>query len=599
MRLASQFNQSHKNKSRYFQVFFLFLRISKFVEIIVYMVRIFFVILVVSTSVYAFCQNPLTKNKAYFIEYETLSHGAVEANDNPVLVIADTDNSTSIITTVNDYLSKSKFPFEAKYVNNAEPELWNVFFKNRENAWYAVDTSAFKNYTFELLADTKTIVGHQCKLAKTIVNSNTIEIWYTNELNAKGSPYFLGQNLGLVLEIVRNGNYTIRAKKVEKKKVNFPDYLKQTEFKEVDKLSLNDQIWKSKFVIIPIFNKQLIHFSEEFTPSQDVLRFANGTVVVKKIQFPKMSDTDRVFVELVEKSNGDAYDRTGSVFLIPTDSKQSYFDGLQNGIKSLPVYTNGNGKEYQGIVATENYNPPIELMRFFTPFGVHHFNDRVTLKGKVWQDSVMYRQDISDFENLLNGREVYIGVFIGNYDKGGHEISMSITLHKDDESKPNPMKIIPLFNSVNLMEMAGQEYATLFDSEEGLLVTFEIEEELKNARLRYTTTGHGGWENGDEFLKKKNTIFLNDQVIFDLIPWREDCGSYRLYNPVSGNFSNGLSSSDYSRSNWCPGTLTNPYIIELGDLKPGKHKVQVKIPQGEPEGSSFSAWNVSGVVVGE
>ena len=176
---------------------------------------------------------------------------------------------------------------------------------------------------------------------------------------------------------------------------------------------------------------------------------------------------------------------------------------------------------------------------------------------------------------------------------------MDITVHNDEDLNHLLKKVIPLFNTLNVMEMAGQEYSTLFDSEKGLEVEFELTQDLKNAQLRYITTGHGGWGNGDEFVQRKNTILLDDKVIFDLIPWREDCGSYRLYNPVSGNFSNGLSSSDYSRSNWCPGTVTNPFLIDLGDLKAGKHKIKVLIPQGKPEGSSFSAWNVSGVLVGD
>ncbi|WP_317196414.1 peptide-N-glycosidase F-related protein [Chryseobacterium sp. RR2-3-20] len=112
------------------------------------------------------------------------------------------------------------------------------------------------------------------------------------------------------------------------------------------------------------------------------------------------------------------------------------------------------------------------------------------------------------------------------------------------------------------------------------------------------TTGHGGWENGDEFIPKINSIYLDGKLSFSFTPWRTDCGSYRLYNPASGNFPDGLSSSDLSRSNWCPGTITNPEFISLGNLKAGKHTIQVKIPQGKPEGTSFSAWNVSGVLLG-
>ena len=138
-----------------------------------------------------------------------------------------------------------------------------------------------------------------------------------------------------------------------------------------------------------------------------------------------------------------------------------------------------------------------------------------------------------------------------------------------------------------------------FNNEKGLEVSFTLDHPIKNIKLRYINTGHGGWENGDEFVPKKNTIYLNGKETFGFTPWRQDCGSYRLSNPASGNFGNGLSSSDYSRSNWCPGTVTNPIFIDLGDLPAGNHTLKVSIPQGLPEGGSFSAWNVSGVLQGE
>lgn len=237
-------------------------------------------------------------------------------------------------------------------------------------------------------------------------------------------------------------------------------------------------------------------------------------------------------------------------------------------------------------------------MRFFTPFGIKQYN-HINLKGKDWHNKVSYRQDISELQPELSSKELYVGVFIGNYDQGGHKVNLEITIHNERTQSPKNLFSLPLFNTTNVMEMSGQNYATMFDSENGLNVTFNLDQSLKNAKLRYITTGHGGWANGDEFLPKKNTILLNGNEVFSFTPWRQDCGSYRLYNPASGNFENGLSSSDYSRSNWCPGTLTNPILIDLGDLEKGTHTIVVKIPQGAPEGNSFSAWNVSGILLGE
>lgn len=530
------------------------------------------------------------------IVYMVSYNGNTDENQNPIWVFADKNNA--LITTRDHFSEKGNYPFEMTFVNHNDKTFNQIAYLNSQESVSMFDENSLQKQEFEFLNETKKILGYNCKKAKTIINSNTIELWYTDELNYKAAPTILGQQLGVVLEMVRNNNYVITATEVKKTKILLPNFILKSNPEILEKMDYQDKIWKSRFTTIPIFDKQQIHFSEEFTPKENVLRFANGTVAVKKVKIPEIGNSDKVFIDLVEKSNGDAYDRTGSVFLIPTDKKQSFLDGLQNGAKTLPVYKNGNGKEYQGVVSTQNFSPLVELMRFFTPFGVPHFNDRLTLKGKVWQDSVIYRQDISDYAEMINGKEVYIGTFIGNYDKGGHEISMNLTVHKEESSKPNPSKIISLFNTTNVMEMAGQEYATMFDVEEGLFVEFELKEKLNNAQLKYITTGHGGWENGDEFVPKKNTILLNEKIIFDLIPWREDCGSYRLYNPVSGNFSNGLSSSDYSRSNWCPATVTNPYIVELGNLEAGKHKIQVKIPQGKPEGGSFSAWNVSGVLIG-
>jgi hypothetical protein len=71
-----------------------------------------------------------------------------------------------------------------------------------------------------------------------------------------------------------------------------------------------------------------------------------------------------------------------------------------------------------------------------------------------------------------------------------------------------------------------------------------------------------------------------------------------MLNPSSGNFSDGISSSDLSRSNWCPGTTTNPVYIPL-HVKPGKHVIKIAIPLGKREGTSFSAWNISGCLIGE
>jgi len=556
------------------------------------MKRIFLLVCLIFCAFLQAQKNP----KAIKVTYQKASNGKLLENQDPVVIYSD-ENKT-IISTEKKLAGKEDFPVEQSYIERKNKNYIQVVQLSSARKIITADSLALGKQTFEISQETKTILGYKCQKAKTIINSNTIELWFTNDLKIKGAPTVLGQDLGLVLEVVRNNNYVISAVKVEKIKaipssILFPD-LKE----KIDLLTYNDLLWKSRFTTITIFKDEVINFSEASKSNDSILRFANGTVILRKIKFPEIKAGSNIFVDLKEQSNGDAYDRTGSVFIIPVKEKLSFFNGLMNGSQTLPIYENGNGKQYQGVIKTENYLPLLELMRFFTPFGIKQYNT-IQSKDRTWQESVPYRQDISELRSSLSGQEIYVGTFIGNYDKGGHKINLNITIHDEENQIPKNTFLLPLFNTTNVMEMAKQEYATMFNNDKGIEVSFTLEKDIKKARLRYITTGHGGWENGDEFIPKKNTIFLDEKEAFSFVPWRTDCGSYRLFNPASGNFENGLSSSDYSRSNWCPGTVTNPIFIDLGDLKAGKHTIQVKIPQGENEGGSFSSWNVSGVLIGD
>ncbi|QQQ27857.1 GLPGLI family protein [Chryseobacterium indoltheticum] len=537
----------------------------------------------------------LSFSQTYEIQYESSYNGKVQPNQNSVLVWVNENENFILNTKIKE--QKSDYPFEISKIEKPSNIIVSYAFLKQNEAISTSDKESIAKQEFELTAQTKKILGYNCKKAVTKINSNTIEVWYTNDLKIKGGPSSLGQNLGLVLQIERNGNSATTAVSLKKIKITGIDKIINKTIPTTDLLSYKDLLWKSRFTTLKVFENEIINFSDQSKSDEKVKRFANGTIILKKIKFPKIAKGDNIFVELKQQSNGDAYDRTGTVFFIPEEKSQTFFDGLEKGAKTLPLYENGNGKQYYGVVSNQNYQPAVELMRFFTSFGINKFN-HIELKDKTWQTISPFRQDITELKPSLSEKELWIGTFIGNYDKGGHKVSLDITIHNSEQIVNKNNKAIPLFNTTNIMEMAGQDYATMFNNDKGLFVEFNLEKDLKNAQLRYITTGHGGWENGDEFIPKANSIYLDGKIAFSFTPWRTECGSYRLFNPASGNFANGLSSSDLSRSNWCPGTVTNPVFISLGDLKAGKHTIQVKIPQGEPEGTSFSAWNISGVLLG-
>lgn len=542
------------------------------------------------------------------ITYATYFNGA-EVHDEGHIVI-ECVGAITCIRTEDAEASLPQAPTETRTIDYAGRNVYQTAaFGDGSRCTVVTDFTSLP--ACDSTADRTTILGYECRRARAVVRSNQIDVWYTTRAGLQGSPS--GQFVipgAAILRIVRNGNYEILAKEIESTWTPPAGWRDEP---RGDLVALPEYRWRTAeaFVTtIPVFDHEAIRFVPESCDttslaapldSTRVLRFASGTVIVRRVELPAVSDDYAVFAELTHRSRGDAYDRTGSVFVIPTDRARSFLDALRAGVQVLPATPGREGRVYQGIAATREYVPPIELMRFITPFGVGHYNREVTVRGLTWADSVLYKQDVTEILPVLRGR-VWIGAFIGNYDAGGHEVSLRLRFYPGNRrpaaEAPRRRWTLPLFDTVNRMEMAGQEYGRIFEHDT-LRVAFEIPDGLARCRLRYITTGHGGWENGDEFVPKVNRILVDGRLVGAVTPWRTDCATYRASNPASGNFWNGLSSSDFSRSGWCPGAAVSPDIVPLDDLAPGRHEIQVVIPAGAPEGGSFSAWNVSGMLLGE
>jgi len=543
-----------------------------------------------------FAQHALT--------YQSYAKGVTE-QDTTTINVLENDKCLKI-STAEKKLSNPipGFAESVTYVDYAQDSVFTLV-EFSDAKYYSSYSLGDNDVVFSEEGNEK-LMGYDCKKYKTSINSNTIEVWMTESLGFEATPMpGLGYLRGVMVRCMRNGSYITDLKEVKDQKFALIDLIPKYmgEHKSARELS---QLRKDKLVIrIPVFEDEQIHFAdyESFTneiPFDTTLHFSHGTLIAKRMNLPILPEHYQIFAEIHQRSNGDAYDRTASVFVIPTEKALSFKDGLQQGIEALPKFVGRDGREYQGIKAEKDYLPPVELVRFFTSFGAGHFNNRVQIDGLEWTEENYYKQEISELRDRLCG-DVLIGAFIGNYDKGGHKISLDLLAYPNDNKwndKPLKQHSVPLFNTCNVLEMSGQNYGRLFATDT-LEVEFEIPKDAKNVQLRYISTGHGGWDGGDEFNPKENAIFIDGVKACTHTPWRCDCATFREQNPVSGNFWNGLSSSDYSRSGWCPGTATNPIWFDLSGLKSGKHTLRVAIPQGKDEGESFSHWMVSGVLIYE
>ena len=543
----------------------------------------------------------LTANAQYRLLYESFTVGGNgDTSHTETLVF---DNCLKISSA--DPTEENPIPGIAQHITyidyNRDTVFYQLFYSKEEQYYTGYSLKNDNQYTLE---KTEKVNGYNCKKYTSTLFSNKMEIWVTEDLKCRATASASFGNLpGVLVQLTRNGNTTTRLSSVKKSKNTDP--LIPTNLGQYTERRALNNLEKEKLVItIPVFQDAQICFNpkiekSKIIPFDTTLPYSNGTIILKRINLKQFPSHYQLFAELTEQSNGDAYDRTGSIFVIPA-SKISFFNALIDSVGVLPTFTDKNGGKYQGIRLEKDFTPLVELVRFFTPFGVHHYNQYRSLNDKDWEDFAYYKQDVSDLRQYLQG-DVYIGAFIGNYDAGGHKISLDIKAYPESNEWSGDINkeywTLPLFNTCNVMEMSGQNYGTLFETD-SLTVTFTIPERLTSLRLRYISTGHGGWDSGDEFVPKENVILIDGQPRFRHTPWRSDCGTFRAFNPASGNFWNGMSSSDYSRSGWCPGTATQPVYFDLTDLPPGKHTITIAIPQGQREGTYFSAWNVSGVLIG-
>jgi len=375
---------------------------------------------------------------------------------------------------------------------------------------------------------------------------------------------------------------------------------------------------------VELFPKSHVYFSPDDNKtnlSDTIIKIDAGRILLRKISLPKYNKNVRVNIEAELTSAGDPWDKTGSLFLLPKSSDLNF---LTENDKFTDLFSSKKDIDFfPGIVSEKGYKPAVEILRFMTPFGVGYYSEdpKLQLRKPVyipkWENKVVWEDDVTQLLSELEG-EVWVGVFIDVWTKEGYNFSAKLN-YKESDAPVDPYretKVIPL---VNTNRYIGPE--KLYDgfNRKDISVNFEIPSGYSSANLFYITTGHGGHSGGDEFVKKVNIVSVDDSVLYNEVPWRDDCASFRRFNPHSGvwtekriartgNLKTGdtaekeieefIASSDYSRSNWCPGSQVEPIVLPLNNLKEGKHTLKISIPkaQQQKEGE-MNHWNVSAYIV--
>ena len=154
---------------------------------------------------------------------------------------------------------------------------------------------------------------------------------------------------------------------------------------------------------LKVFEEQKIRFDSGLINNENEITrtIGSGRVVLKKIEFPVTGNFHRANAIITLKSIGDPWDKSGSFFILP----EADLDNL-NEVTSL------------------------ELLRFITPFGVGHFNNKENIQKLKpsyiprWEDDITWEEDISHLLPVLKD-QVWVGLYIDTWSNQGWSVDVS------------------------------------------------------------------------------------------------------------------------------------------------------------------------------
>lgn len=226
-------------------------------------------------------------------------------------------------------------------------------------------------------------------------------------------------------------------------------------------------------------------------------------------------------------------------------------------------------------------DPAIEVVHAATPFG----------------GPLHIEQDVSDIVNALKGSTRTFEAYISTYSDASGKVSgsnggwnVSMRLELDSSSPPsNVIAVVPIFRGA--ITEGATDHAFPFLLPPG----------TKSARIEYVTSGHGLGTVSDaaciggaeEFCKRTHSITIDDGPSAPKSAWRDDCDelctmtaggpggrSYCAENPCGAP-----QSVRAPRANWCPGSVTKPWVFEQ-PLGPGAHTLTVRVDEiAAPKGA--------------
>lgn len=216
--------------------------------------------------------------------------------------------------------------------------------------------------------------------------------------------------------------------------------------------------------------------------------------------------------------------------------------------------------------------PGLELVRAITPFGgPMHVERDLTAIANAQPGTHHVRAQIDTYADGA-------GLVTGS--NAGWTVSLRIELVRGP-AEHHPLAVIPLF------------YGDL-SSADPVTVSFTVPEGTRRGVLEYRTTGHGQGKGdffdckgpAEEFCSRRHTIELDGELLKSFIPWRSCASACTLvtdhadvgFDYCAENPCAAIDSARAPRANWCPGSESEPLVLEAAGLAtPGAHDVSWQV----------------------
>lgn len=293
-----------------------------------------------------------------------------------------------------------------------------------------------------------------------------------------------------------------------------------------------------------------------------------GVVRLENSRYAKKLDTSEIAnmqntLSLDVKINAlcDNYDRQGGVFfaLVP----------VGEGITSPNKKT-------------------IEIGRFITPF----MNKNVTPNEVSYNYNLNHLMGMFKNQTFLQKYDIWVEFFLFGVPYAAQKqisgcsgrtdvFEGTVTFSSDNNVNPVSDYIPkPLWSRLRMNKTNDSD----FPGTAGRVFYFSNDTQLVDAGVHLVTSAHGAGQNGEEYVRRKHFVYLDDVEILNYTPGGLSCEPFRKYNTqANGIYGSSAQSASWwaSWNNWCPGDKIPNRLIALGDIDPGSHSFKVSVPTGQ------------------